>query len=73
MGERGMDGMVEKFTISRTDEGVEISSKEGVSLSFTALEALMVLDILQEEEPHLRRMADALSPLPMQIRFEKKE
>ena len=68
-----MQGMKEKFTISLTSEGVEISSNEGGSLSFTALEALMVLDILQEEEPNLRRMADAVSPLPMRIRFTKEE
>jgi len=57
--------MTEKFTISVTEEGVEILDKEGVSLSFTALEALMVLDILKEQEPNLRRLANDASPLAM--------
>jgi hypothetical protein len=60
-----MEGMTEKFTISVTEEGVEILDKEGVSLSFTALEALMVLDILKEQEPNLRRLANDASPLAM--------
>jgi hypothetical protein len=60
-----MEGMTEKFTISVTERGVEILDKEGVSLSFTALEALMVLDILKEQEPNLRRLANDASPLAM--------
>jgi hypothetical protein len=60
---------VEKFTIEMTDTGMHIIDQEGISLTFSPLEALMLLDILKHEEQNLRKMADEASPLPMQIHF----
>jgi hypothetical protein len=57
----------EKFTVEMTESGVGITSGEGISLHFSALEALMLLDILKDEEVNLRRAADEASPLPVQI------
>jgi hypothetical protein len=57
----------EKFTVEITETGVNITSGEGISLHFSALEALMLLDILEDEEANLRRAADEASPLPIQI------
>jgi len=37
-------------------------------LHFTPGEALMLLDILKNEEPNLRRMAEKASPIPLKIR-----
>ena len=61
---------VEKFTIEITQTGMDIIGREGISLTFSPLEALMLLDILKHEEQNLRRMADEASPLPMQIHLE---
>jgi hypothetical protein len=66
--EAGMRDVVEKFTIRVTDKGVLIMDQGQSSLQFTAGEALMLLDILRDEEPRLRRMAEAASPLPVTIR-----
>jgi hypothetical protein len=57
----------EKFTVEITESGVNITSGEGISLHFSALEALMLLDILKDEEANLRRAADEASPLPIRI------
>jgi hypothetical protein len=57
----------EKFTVEITKSGMDIMNGEGVSLHFSALEALMLLDILKNEEANLRRAADESSPLPVQI------
>lgn len=59
----------DRFTIRVTDHGLEIEGEEGVRVSFSAAEALMLLDILQQEEGELRRLADEASPLPGSIRF----
>ena len=61
---------VERFTIEITDKGMDILNREGTSLSFSPVEALMLLDILKHEEGNLRKMADKASPLPMQIHFQ---
>ena len=61
---------VEKFTIEITQAGMDIIDREGISLTLSPLEALMLLDILKHEEQNLRKMADEASPLPMQIHFE---
>lgn len=58
-----MKGVVEKFTIRVTDSGVLIMDQEHNSLRFTAAEALMLMDILRNEEAHLRDMAEKASPL----------
>ena len=57
----------EKYTIEVTDTGLEIFCGGERVLRFTAGEALMLLDILQNEEANLRRMADEASPAPIRI------
>ena len=59
--------LMEKFTIKVTDSGVVVVGKKGNSLEFSAGEALMFLDILKNEEAELRKMAEAASPLPLNI------
>jgi hypothetical protein len=63
-----MERFTEKFTIRVTDDGVLMMDQEGNCLSFTAGEALMVLDILRSEEAELKDMAEKASPLPVKIR-----
>ena len=46
--------MIEKFDISVTEEGLLIRGEEGMSVHFSAVEALMLLDILKAEETTLR-------------------
>ena len=62
-----MKGITEKFTIRITDNGMAILSGEGKSLHFTAGEALMLLDILRNEEPKLKQMAEETRRIPIQI------
>jgi len=38
-------------------------------VSFTPTEALMLLDILKNEEEKLKLLAEQASPLPIRIRF----
>ena len=59
----------EKFTIKVTEKGFVIQSGEDTRLEFTPAEALMLLDILQNEESTLKRMAEEASPSPMGIRL----
>lgn len=62
----------EKFTVKISDQGVEIiSTADGKEnrMNFTAGEALMLLDILQNEAPQLKQMAQDSSPLPVWIEF----
>lgn len=63
-----MEGIIEKFTIKVTGEGVEILSRDGKRMHFSAGEALMLLDVLRNEEPKLRQMADEASPIPIRIK-----
>jgi hypothetical protein len=63
-----MERFTEKFTIRVTDSGVLMMNREGNRLSFTAGEALMLLDILRSEEAELNDMAEKASPLPVNIR-----
>ena len=58
---------MEKFTIKVTDKGVTVIGEKGDRLEFSAGEALMLLDILKNEEVELRKMADAASPLSLNI------
>lgn len=60
---------IEKFTIEIADHGMKIRDGKGVCLELSALEALMVLDILQHEEENLKAMARASSPMPIRIKF----
>ena len=57
----------EKFTIEVTDNGLEIFCGGERALHFTAGEALMLLDILQNEEANLKQMAEEASPAPIRI------
>ncbi|MDM8538764.1 hypothetical protein QUF70_18565 [Desulfobacterales bacterium HSG17] len=62
----------EKLIIKVTDQGVDIKRTEGENperLYLTTVEALMLLDILQNEEKKLRALADAHSPLPLRFSF----
>lgn len=59
----------EKYTIKVTDEGLEIFCGAKRALHFTASEALMLLDILQNEEADLKRMADQASPAPFRMNY----
>ena len=64
-----MEEITEKFTISVTDRGVIITGKEENSMEFSAGEALMLLDILKDEEAKLRKIAEEASPLPVKIKI----
>jgi hypothetical protein len=64
-----MEGIIEKFTINITESGIDIVSGEGTGLHFTAGEALMLLDILRNEETKLKRMADEAAPIPIKFEF----
>jgi hypothetical protein len=64
-----MEEMREKFTIEMTKSGVDIIGADEQVLHFTAVEALMLLDILKNEEAELKRMAEEASPIPIKIRF----
>jgi len=63
-----MERFTEKFTIRVTDSGVRMTDQEGNCLNLTAGEALMLLDILRNEEAELNDMAEKASPLPVNIR-----
>ena len=54
---------MEKFTIKVTDSGIAVIGERGDRLEFSPGEALMLLDILKNEEVELRKMAKAASPL----------
>lgn len=58
----------DKFTIKIHENSVEIINEEQ-AISFTAMEALMLLDILKNEEETLKQMSEKASPLP--IRFKQ--
>jgi hypothetical protein len=64
-----MEGVAEKFTVQFTETGVTVQDGQGKELAFTASEALMILDILKNEEADLRKRAEEASPLPFQIQF----
>jgi hypothetical protein len=61
----------EKFHIEVTKDGLLLRDENRISMSFSAVEALMLLDILKHEETTLRRMADEASPLPVRIPMQK--
>lgn len=63
-----MEGIKEKFTVEITKSGVDILGGDGQVLHFTAGEALMLLDILRNEEAELKRMAEEASPIPIKIK-----
>ena len=59
---------MERFTIKVTDRGVVVIGENGNRMEFSAGEALMLLDILKNEEIELRKMAESASPLPLNIK-----
>jgi hypothetical protein len=61
---------MEKFKIEVTESGVAVTGENGDRLEFSAIEALMLLDILKNEEAELRKMADAASPMSQRSTFE---
>jgi hypothetical protein len=63
-----MENSSERYVITVGDAGLEIRDSKGKTLSLTAAEALMLLDILKTEEEKLRQMADQASPMP--VRFQ---
>jgi hypothetical protein len=63
-----MEEPTERFSITVGDAGLEIHDSEGKGLTLTAAEALMLLDILKNEEEKLRLAAEQASPLPFRIR-----
>lgn len=65
--------MTAKYTIQVTGKGILIRSAKNRRLEFTASEALMLLDILQNEEPTLRKIARESSPLPMTIQMNSSQ
>jgi len=64
-----MEDSAERYSITVGDAGLEIRNSEGKGLSFTAAEALMLLDILKNEEEKLRIVADKASPMPIRFQF----
>ncbi len=64
-----MEGITEKFTVEMTKSGLNILGADRQVLHFTAVEALMLLDILKDEEAELKRMAEKASPFPPKIRL----
>jgi hypothetical protein len=68
-----MERAREKFTISVTERGVVIRAGSGSNVEFSAGEALMLLDILRDEEARLQSMAEAASPLPIKFTFKPNE
>jgi hypothetical protein len=64
-----MEELAERYRITVGDGGLEIRNSKGKGLSFTAAEALMLLDILKDEEQKLRTVAEKASPLRVRIGF----
>ena len=60
----------EKFTIKMTENGVNIINSEEQEMHFSASEALMLLDILKNEEKKLKTMSEKAAPIPVRIKFE---
>jgi len=63
-----MGKMKEKITIEFTDLGVLIRDGSQTSLEFSASGTLMLLDILNNEEERLRKIAKDISPFKITIR-----
>ena len=64
-----MEGPTERYSITVGDAGLEIRNSEGKGVILTATEALMLLDILKNEEERLKLAAEKASPLPVRIHF----
>lgn len=55
----------EKFTVEITEAGELVVQGTEERQRFSPAEALMLLDILQQEEEFIRRKSKAASPLPL--------
>jgi hypothetical protein len=64
-----MEGMTEKLTIRVTESGLTLQVHGGAAVELTAVEALMLLDILRDEERTLQELAEKASPLPFRMRI----
>jgi hypothetical protein len=62
-----MEGIIEKFTIEIKGSDIHITGRDGQRPHFTAGEALMLLDILKNEEEKLKRMSGEASPIPTKL------
>ena len=62
-----MKQMREKKTIEFTEFGVIIKDSSQTVLKLSAGEALMLLDILKNEEDQLRNMVREASPIPITL------
>ena len=62
-----MEGIIEKFKIEIKGSGLQITGRDGKRLHFTADEAVMLLDILKNEEDKLKRMSGEASPIPIKL------
>ena len=58
---------MEKFTIKVTDNGIVVIGEKGNRMEFSAGEALMLLDILKNEEIELRKMAESAAPMSLNL------
>jgi hypothetical protein len=63
-----MEHLKENFIIEFKEQGVSVSGRNGGALRLTASEALMLLDILKNEEKQLRKIAEKSSPIQLTIR-----
>lgn len=57
----------DKYTIKVDENGLGISGHNGNIFQFSAAEALMLLDILKNEENKLKEAARKASPMPIDI------
>ena len=62
-----MEHFKENFTIEFKEYGVLIRDGGKKTLKFTAGEALMLLDILKNEETLLRKKAEKASPIGLSV------
>jgi hypothetical protein len=60
-----MKGATEKLAIEITESGEVVLKGQNSLLKLTAGEAIMLLDILRNEEGKLKKMAEEASPLCM--------
>ena len=67
-----MKEIKQKFIIQATEKGFVIQKGDATRLEFTPVEALMLLDILKNEESVLKQMAEKASPLPTRMRLKQK-
>ncbi|MBW1804553.1 MAG: hypothetical protein JRJ85_27960 [Deltaproteobacteria bacterium] len=69
-----MEEIKQKYIIRVTERGLTergfvIQKGDETRLEFTPVEALMLLDILKNEESAIKLMAEKATPLPTRIRF----